>query len=83
MRYTDSSLKSYQNERSDNMINENELRAAFARKNYTQEKVAEMLGICSKTLGSKIKRGVFKSDEIERLILILDIKDPMDIFFAI
>lgn len=64
------------------MVNTNELRAAFKRKAYTQEEVAKMLGVSPRTLCSKMKKGVFNSDEIEHLIDILDIRDPMPIFFA-
>lgn len=64
------------------MVNTNELRAAFKRKAYTQEEVAKMLGVSSRTLSNKMKKGVFNSDEIERLIDVLDIQEPMPIFFA-
>lgn len=64
------------------MVNANELKAAFKRKAYTQEDVAKMLGITPRTLSNKMKRGVFNSNEIERLIEVLDIKEPLPIFFA-
>lgn len=64
------------------MVNTNELKAAFKRKAYTQENVAKMLGINPRTLSNKMKKGVFNSNEIERLIKILDIKEPLPIFFA-
>ena len=35
-----------------------------------------------KTFYSKMKNGVFGSDEIQTMIKILDIDDPMSIFFA-
>ncbi|WP_343118135.1 helix-turn-helix domain-containing protein [Romboutsia sp. MSSM.1001216sp_RTP31141st1_F12_RTP31141_220114] len=47
---------------------------------YTQKKLAEELGISSKTLSTKLKKGVFGSDEIEKMIIILNIKNPMEIF---
>lgn len=64
------------------MVNANELKAAFKRKAYTQEDVAKMLGITPRTLSNKMKKGVFNSNEIERLIEVLDIKEPLPIFFA-
>nr|DAH92812.1 MAG TPA: hypothetical protein [Caudoviricetes sp.] len=35
-----------------------------------------------KTFSMKLKKRVFGSDEIEKMIKLLDIKDPMPIFFA-
>ena len=64
------------------MVNTNELRAAFKRKAYTQEEVAKKIGVSPRTLSSKMNKGVFNSNEIERLIEVLDIKEPMPIFFA-
>lgn len=64
------------------MVNANELKAAFKRKAYTQEDVAKMLGITPRTLSNKMKKGIFNSNEIERLIEVLDIKEPLPIFFA-
>lgn len=64
------------------MIAVNELKGKIIAKGYTQEKIAEALGITPKTLSLKLKRGVLGSNEIEKLIEILAISDPMAIFFA-
>ena len=64
------------------MVNVTELKAQMVRKHYTQEKLAEALGISNRTLYNKFKSGVFGSDEIEKMISILGIKNPMAIFFA-
>jgi transcriptional regulator with XRE-family HTH domain len=64
------------------MIAVNELKGRIVAKGYTQEKVAEKLGITPKTLHLKLKRGVLGTDEAETLIHLLDIKDPNAIFFA-
>ncbi|MBR5808835.1 MAG: DUF739 domain-containing protein [Clostridia bacterium] len=64
------------------MINVNELKAQMVRKQFTQESLAKEIGISSRTLHNKLKCGVFGSDEIEKMILVLDIKDPMSIFFV-
>lgn len=63
------------------MILVNELRGKIRAKGYTQDKLARELGISAKTLSNKLNKGVFGSDEMERLILILEIKNPMEIFF--
>jgi len=65
-----------------NMILVNELKGCIVAKGLTQEEVANALKITSKTFGKKLKKGVFKSDEIEKMIKLLDIKDPIAIFFA-
>lgn len=48
----------------------------------TQKDVAETLGMTPKTFSLKLKKGVFGSDEIEVMIKLLDISDPVPIFFA-
>lgn len=64
------------------MIKVNELKAYIVKNNMTQGELAEKLGISGKTFGLKMKRGVFGSDEIEAMIKILHIENPMSIFFA-
>lgn len=64
------------------MLNVNLLRAEWVKKGLNQGQVAEMLGICDKTFGMKLKKGVLNSDQIEKLIAELEIADPMPIFFA-
>ncbi len=63
------------------MIQINEIKGRMKAKGYTQEKLAKELNISSKTLSTRFKKGVFGSDEIEKLISILNIKNPMEIFF--
>lgn len=41
-----------------------------------------MIGVTPKTFYTKMKRGVFGSDEIQIMIKNLNIKNPMDIFFT-
>jgi transcriptional regulator with XRE-family HTH domain len=64
------------------MIDITELKAQMVRKKYTQESLANELGISSRTLSNKLKRGVFGSDEIDKMISILEIKEPLKIFFT-
>lgn len=64
------------------MIKTNELRGIIAKNNLSQAKVAEVLGITPKTFYEKMNRGVFGSDEIEAMIRLLKIDDPVAIFFA-
>lgn len=63
------------------MILINELKGKIKAKGYTQERLATELDISPKTLSNKLNRGIFGSDEIEKMIKILDIKNPIEIFF--
>ena len=62
------------------MIDTNLLRGIIAEQNTSQRQVAKMLGITKKTFYSKMKKGIFDSDEISQMIHILKIRDPMAIF---
>jgi transcriptional regulator with XRE-family HTH domain len=64
------------------MIKVNEIRGRIVAKGYTQAEFAKKLGITPKTFYLKMKRGVFGSDEIKKMIDLLDIEDPMRIFFG-
>lgn len=64
------------------MVKTNELKGIIASRNLSQTKVAEQIGITPKTFYAKMAKGVFGSDEIEKMINVLEIKNPLDIFFA-
>lgn len=64
------------------MIDRNELKGVIAKNGTSQSGVAKALGITPKTFYDKMKKGVFDSDEIEIMIEILHIEDPVKIFFV-
>lgn len=64
------------------MIDRNELKGVIAKNGMSQSGVARILGITPKTFYDKMKKGVFDSDEIEIMIYILNIEDPVEIFFV-
>ena len=64
------------------MIDTNALRGRIAEKGYSQTEVARHIGISPKTFYNKMSKGVFGSDEIEKMITFLNIEDPAKIFFA-
>lgn len=64
------------------MLNKNALRAEIVRNGLTQKEVAEMLGISEKTFISRMKKGVFGTDEAAVMIQNLHITNPSEIFFA-
>ncbi|WP_271814782.1 DUF739 family protein [Clostridium beijerinckii] len=63
------------------MILINELKGKMRAKGYTQEKLARELGMSPKTLRNKLNKGIFGSNEIDKMIKLLDIKNPIEIFF--
>jgi transcriptional regulator with XRE-family HTH domain len=64
------------------MVDVNKLRGIIVEKGLTGEKVAEMVGMSKKTFYLRMKEAKFNSDEMDKLIDILDIDDPLRIFFA-
>ena len=64
------------------MIRTDERRGIIAKNGYSQANVAEAIGISPKTFYEKMNRGVFGSDEIELMIRLLHIDNPVAIFFA-
>lgn len=64
------------------MIDTNALRGIIVSKGMTQQAVAESLGITPKTFYTKMKKGIFGSNEMEAMISLLSIENPSEIFFA-
>ena len=63
------------------MIRADLLNGEIARAGLSKAALAEMIGMTPKTFYLKEKKGVFGSDEIEKIIRICKIADPMPIFF--
>lgn len=56
------------------MLNKNLLRAAIVANGYTQEKLAESIGISPNTLSSRIVgSSCFNTDEIDKICSVLNI----------
>ena len=64
------------------MIAVNKLRGIIVENGMTQKEVAEKLGMSQKTFYNKMKKGVFGTDEVEKMVSVLSIENPTDIFFA-
>lgn len=61
----------------------NMLKAQMVLKGYNQERLAGAIGISVAALWNKLHgRSDFTRKEIAELIRLLDIKEPMEIFFA-
>ena len=64
------------------MVDTTKLKSVIVLNNMTQESVARAIGVTPKTFYSKMKKKVFGSDEIEKMIKLLHIDDPMAVFFV-
>lgn len=64
------------------MVNVNKLRGIMAEKQVTGEKLAQEIGITPKTFYSKMKTGNFGIDEVNKIIEVLEIENPIPVFFA-
>ncbi len=64
------------------MLAVDKLRGVIAERGLSQRKVAAHLGMTEKTFYTKMKKGVFGTDEVEKMIDLLQISDPADIFLA-
>ncbi len=64
------------------MVDVMKLKGLIVENNLTQEKVADALGIARKTFYLRMKNGKFGSDEMEKMIKLLHIDDPVSVFFA-
>lgn len=63
------------------MFSAPEFKAQLARKEYTQKRLAKEIGMTPKTLYLKIKSGKFGTDEVEQIMKVLEIDNPIPIFF--
>lgn len=63
------------------MVNTARLRGIIVENGKTQQEVAKMLNMTPKTFYSRMKKGVFGSDEMQIMIDNLNIDNPMAVFF--
>lgn len=64
------------------MVDTDKLLGIMAEQHVTQKETAKVIGCAPKTFYEKMAKKVFKSDEIEKMILFFDIKNPLEVFFA-
>jgi transcriptional regulator with XRE-family HTH domain len=62
-------------------VNKNLFKAALAKEGYTQERLAKEMSIGTSTLIRKVKNNSFTMAEAERIVEILNIRNPSEIFF--
>ena len=58
------------------------LKGIIAERGLTQAKVAKHIGISDRTFYLKMKKGVFGTDEVQKMVDLLKIQDPADIFLT-
>ena len=64
------------------MVLTNEIKGKMVARGFTQKQLAEKLEMSERTLANKLTKGVFTTTDVEKLIDILKIDNPMEIFFA-
>lgn len=64
------------------MVDTCKLRGVIAERGFSQRKVATELGMTEKTFYAKMKKGVFGTDEVEKMVKLLRIENPIEIFLA-
>ncbi len=64
------------------MIDVNALIKVIHANGYSQRKVAKAIGMTEQRFYRCMKKGVVGSDYIEKLIVLLNIKNPVPIFFT-
>ena len=64
------------------MLDKRALRAEMIRYGYNNATLSKELGITERTLVNRFKTGDFGSKEIEVMIDVLHLQDPMSIFFT-
>ena len=58
------------------------LRGIIAERGFSQREVAKRIGMAEKTFYTKMKIGVFGTDEADRMIELLNIENPASIFLS-
>lgn len=64
------------------MINVNLLKAKIVEKGYTQAEFCKEICMAESTFIRKMKNGAVTLKEAEKMIELLDIKNPVEVFFA-
>ncbi len=63
-------------------MNVAKLRGIIAERGMSQRNVAAFLGITERTFYAKMKKGIFGTDEAQKMTDFLKIENPAEIFFG-
>ncbi len=64
------------------MILTNELKGKIVSKGFTQQDIAKYLGISTRTFNQRLQEEIVSFGQIFKMIKLLEIENPMSIFFA-
>ena len=64
------------------MVDTEKICNLMAENGLTRKDMAQALHMSANTFSSRMKSGIFKTNEIEKMIVLLQIKNPEAIFFA-
>ena len=64
------------------MIDVLKLKSEIVKKGMTQQEFCKRIGMAPSTFIRKLKTGIFKTNEVSKIMSELDLKKPEDIFFA-
>ena len=62
-------------------MNVNLLKAEIVKSGMTQKQFCEAVGMAQSTLIRKMKKGIFNTNDIEKITILLKLKKPEKIFF--
>lgn len=60
----------------------NLLKAEIVKNGMTQKELCKKINMAQSTFTRKIKKGVFNTDDIKKIILVLNLEHPEQIFFG-
>ena len=64
------------------MLNKNLLKAEMLRNNFDRVGFCKAINMSESTFARRLSTGIFKTDEVEKIIDVLHIDNPAEIFFA-
>lgn len=64
------------------MLNKQLFKSELVKNGYTFKSMAKEIGISERTFSKRVKTGDFGAVEMDIMISLLHIEDPMPIFFA-
>lgn len=63
------------------MIRTDLIKQSLAENHMTLRQLADCLEMTPRTLYSRMRKGIFRSDEMERMIRLLHLSNPCEVFF--
>ena len=64
------------------MVNTDKIRGLMAEKKITGKDMAKAMGISPNTFSAKMKEGIFNTNEMQVIVDVLSIENPLPIFFC-